>query len=127
MSLNPEKGYELIIETRDGYLYASVMAERSDLQMAVGVADALNEALATTTLRSVLLVRKGPLVADSYYINLATLFFRNALPKGVRIAFVYDADIGKYERKLLTNAYSEAKLDAGVFGSEQEAVEWLLC
>jgi len=93
--------------------------------MAVGVANAINEALAATGLKKVLLIRTGTLVADRSYVKVATMFFRNVLPAGVRIAFVYDLDVGPYERRLLSNAYSEAELDARVFESEQDAVDWL--
>lgn len=118
--------YDLVIEPREGHLYASVTARSMDLQNAIAYGDEIGRAVSSSGLKNILLIRGHPDLEDLREARVAALFFRNALCSGVRLAIVFDHGASHLERLQMARVATDAGINARVYRDEGPALRWLL-
>jgi hypothetical protein len=122
--------YNLVLERREGYLYACVTAKIITLQTVVEylnrIAQAVRESRRESQLGRLLFVRRTPLMDSTTDYELAANLLRNMLPPGTSIAIVdeNDNDPGEAKRKL--QVLSNRGLNARAFSNVADAEAWLL-
>ena len=118
--------YNLVLEKREGYLYACVTAEVITLQMVVEYLNRISQAARESHSGRLLFVRRTPLMDSISDYELAANLLRNMLPVGTKIAIVDENDNDPGEAKQKLQVLSSRGLNARAFGNLPDAEHWLL-
>jgi hypothetical protein len=121
-----KQAFELAFEERDGYLYAridsrAITPERSEEYLGA-VVDRCHE-LGCTRL---LIERHIPQALSNLDAYKVVTALAESIPPGLRMAFVDSNSNNRKRLEFGTGVARSKKLDARVYGSVEEAEEWLL-
>ena len=118
--------YNLVLERREGYLYACVTADVITLQMVVEYLNRISHAVRDSHSGRLLFVRRTPLMDSTADYELAANLLCNMLPADTQIAIVDERDNDPAAAQHKIQVLGSRGLNAKAFDKVSEAEEWLL-
>lgn len=118
--------YNLVLERRDGYLYACVTADLITLNMVVEYLNRISQAARDSHSGRLLFVRRTPLMDSTADYQLAANLLRNMLPPDTKIAIVDEHDNDPAGARHKIQVLGSRGLNAKAFDQVSEAEGWLL-
>ncbi len=121
-----QSDYNLEIEERDGYLYVVYTGNPLTLEMIVKTINAVTEAMRSSGLSRVLLVRNAPILDSDANRELTAQLVNKGAPPGVKFAIVdkFGNDPEKTARAVESSR--NAGWDLTGFDTIEEASRWLI-
>jgi hypothetical protein len=120
------KAYQLAFEQRPEYLYARVDSKAASIERVSQYLSEIMERCHADKCKRLLIDRHIPNPLPNVDVYRAIIEISEHVPEGLRIAMV---DTNSNDRKRLdfgSRAARAQQLDAGVFGTVEEAEKWLL-
>ena len=120
-----EKGYEIRIEERDGYLYVWFCAEVNRLDIVIDYGNDIANAVRRTGQTNVLFENHAPILFDRQAYQIASAALRNSIQGPARIAVLDQYSNNTNYFAAATEAARSVGLDARYFDTTESAESWL--